>query len=214
MKRAKRLAALALALALALSLAGCGAMEDVSRTLVQGNLDEIYLGKYSDEFLELVDITADEAEANYLQGPQTEAEFFTYYFDITYPTEELTNELVELYKEIYSHSRYEVGESTKVDDTTYGVQLTIYPIDIMQKVVDQSEPVITVLNNQTFDTYEAYDAAWAEAFIQLCRDNLDSVGYLDPVEMVVQVKRDDNNVWTIYEDDFQDIDLAMIHYPS
>lgn len=143
MKRAKRLAALALALALALSLAGCGAMEDVSRTLVQGNLDEIYLGKYSDEFLELVDITADEAEANYLQGLQTEAEFFTYYFDITYPTEELTNELVELYKEIYSHSRYEVGESTKVDDTTYGVQLTIYPIDIMQKVVDQSEPVIT-----------------------------------------------------------------------
>lgn len=121
---------------------------------------------------------------------------------------------MELYKEIYSHSRYEVGESTKVDDTTYGVQLTIYPIDIMQKVVDQSEPVITELNNQTFDTYEAYDAAWAEAFIQLCRDNLDSVGYLDPVEMVVQVKRDDNNVWTIYEDDFQDIDLAMIHYPS
>ncbi len=214
MKRAKRFAALALALALALSLAGCGAMEDVSRTLVQGNLDEIYLGKYSDEFLELVDITADEAEANYLQGLQTEAEFFMYYFDITYPTEELTNELVELYKEIYSHSRYEVGESTKVDDTTYGVQLTIYPIDIMQKVVDQSEPVITELNNQTFDTYEAYDAAWAEAFIQLCRDNLDSVGYLDPVEMVVQVKRDDNNVWTIYEDDFQDIDLAMIHYPS
>lgn len=214
MKRAKRFAALALALALALSLAGCGAMEDVSRTLVQGNLDEIYLGKYSDEFLELVDITADEAEANYLQGLQTEAEFFTHYFDITYPTEELTNELVELYKEIYSHSRYEVGESTKVDDTTYGVQLTIYPIDIMQKVVDQSEPVITELNNQTFDTYEAYDAAWAEAFIQLCRDNLDSVGYLDPVEMVVQVKRDDNNVWTIYEDDFQDIDLAMIHYPS
>ena len=214
MKRAKRFAALALALALALSLAGCGAMEDVSRTLVQGNLDEIYLGKYSDEFLELVDITADEAEANYLQWLQTEAEFFTYYFDITYPTEELTNELVELYKEIYSNSRYEVGESTKVDDTTYGVQLTIYHIDIMQKVVDQSEPVITELNNQTFDTYEAYDAAWAEAFIQLCRDNLDSVGYLDPVEMVVQVKRDDNNVWTIYEDDFQDIDLAMIHYPS
>ena len=189
-------------------------MTDASTVLVQGNLDEIYLGKYSDEFLELVDITADEAEANYLQGLQTEAEFFTYYFDITYPTEELTNELVELYKEIYSHSRYEVGESTKVDDTTYGVQLTIYPIDIMQKVVDQSEPVITELNNQTFDTYEAYDAAWAEAFIQLCRDNLDSVGYLDPVEMVVQVKRDDNNVWTIYEDDFQDIDLAMIHYPS
>ena len=214
MKRAKRFAALALALALALSLAGCGAMEDVSRTLVQGNLDEIYLGKYSDEFLELVDITADEAETNYLQGLQTEAEFFMYYFDITYPTEELTNELVELYKEIYSHSRYEVGESTKVDDTTYGVQLTIYPIDIMQKVVDQSEPVINELNNQTFDTYEAYDAAWAEAFIQLCRDNLDSVGYLDPVEMVVQVKRDENNVWTIYEDDFQDIDLAMIHYPS
>src|SRR5699024_8208086 len=134
MKRAKRFAELALALELALSLAGRGELEGVSRPQAQGNLDGSYLGKHSDELLELVDITADEVEANYVQVLQTEAECFTYYFDIAYPTEELTSELVELYKEIYSHSRYGVGESTKVDDTTYGVQLTIYPMDIMQKV--------------------------------------------------------------------------------
>ena len=47
MKKFRTAAALILALALALSLAGCGtAMSDASAMLVQGNLDEIYLGKF------------------------------------------------------------------------------------------------------------------------------------------------------------------------
>ena len=50
-------------------------------------------------------------------------------------------------------------------------------------------------------------------WIQLCRDNLDSIGYLEPQEMVVQVKQDSDGLWTIYDDDFNRIDVAMIYYP-
>ena len=58
MKKFRTAAALILALALALSLAGCGtAMSDASAMLVQGNLDEIYLGKFDPDFLTLVDLS-------------------------------------------------------------------------------------------------------------------------------------------------------------
>ncbi len=214
MKRVKTTAAAVLAVLLALSLAGCGtAMSDASVMLVQGNLDEIYLGKYDSGFLELVDSTEAVAEENYLQGLETEAQYFAYYFDIEYLTDELESEIVELYKDIYAHSRYEVGEVAKINDTTYGVSVTVYPVDIMQKVVEQSEAAITALNEQTFETYEEYDSAWAEMFITLCRDNLDSIGYLDPVDMVVQVTQNSDGVWTIYESDFNRVDAAIISYP-
>ena len=64
-----------------------------------------------------------------------EVNYFMQFFGIEYPTDEITQELTELYKEIYSHSKYEVGEAADVSENTYGVPLTIYPIDIMQKAV-------------------------------------------------------------------------------
>ena len=225
MKKSSWAMSLVLALVLALSLAGCGtAMTDASTVLVQGNLDEIYLGKYDPAFLELVNTTEEQAEANYIQGLETEADYFAYYFSIDYMDDTLQDEIVELYKEIYSHSRYEVGEATKVDDSTYGVPVTIYPIDIMQTVYDQADAAIAEFNASYSDdemyliendeaAYAEYDAAWARMWIQLCRDNLDSIGYLEPQEMVVQVKQDSDGLWTIYDDDFNRIDVAMIYYP-
>lgn len=63
MKRTKPLLALVLAAVIALSLAGCGTlMTDSVGALVQGNLDELYLGQYNEDFLQLVDITEAEAE--------------------------------------------------------------------------------------------------------------------------------------------------------
>ena len=133
MKRTKPLLALVLAAVMALSLAGCGTlMTDSVGALVQGNLDELYLGQYNEDFLQLVDITEAEAEQNYLDGLDVEAQFFAQYFLIENLTDDIKAEIVDLYKEIYSHSRYEVGEATEVDEDTYGVPVTIYPIDIMQ----------------------------------------------------------------------------------
>ncbi len=226
MKKTRAAAALILALAIALSLAGCGtAMSDASTMLVQGNLDEIYLGKFDPDFLKLVDSTEEQAQANYEDGIEVEANYFMQFFGIEYPTDEITAELTELYKEIYSHSRYEVGEAAEVSDNTYGVPLTIYPMDIMQKVSEQMEAAATELQSQYTDeqiylistdesAYIEYDHAWAEMLLGLLRDNVGSIGYLEPVDMVVQVTKGDDNVWTIDDGDFQRIDAEMIYYPA
>lgn len=228
MKKARRAVAIAAALVLALSLAGCGTMmEDSVQALVQGNLDEIYLGKYNEDFLQLVDITEAEAEQNYLDGLEVEAQYFAALFSIDYMTEELTAEIVDLYKEIYSHSRYEVGEATKVDDDTYGVPVTVYPIDVLQLAMDNLEAAATELQSQYTDeqiqaiinedeaALQAYDADWAQMCIGLVREQLPNLGYLDAEEMVVQVTQDESDgLWVIADNDFQRIDNLMIYYPG
>ena len=221
MKKAKRALALAAALVLALSLAGCGTlMTDSVKTLVQGNMDELYLGKYDEAYLELVDSTAEESEQNYLGGLEYEAEYFAQYVNVENLTDEIKAEIVELYKEIYSHSKYEVGEASKVDETTYGVKVTIYPLDVMQKVLEESDAAIEELNAQfteeqlaTEEGYAEYDAAWARMFIGLCREKLSDAGYLEPEEIVVQVVQDPaDGLWTISENDFQRVDSYIIAY--
>ena len=221
MKKAKRALALAAALVLALSLAGCGTlMTDSVKTLVQGNMDELYLGKYDEAYLELVDSTAEESEQNYLGGLEYEAEYFAQYFNVENLTDEIKAEIVELYKEIYSHSKYEVGEASKVDETTYGVKVTIYPLDVIQKVLEESDAAIEELNAQfteeqlaTEEGYAEYDAAWARMFISLCREKLSDAGYLEPEEIVVQVVQDPaDGLWTISENDFQRVDSYIIAY--
>ena len=222
MKKLKKVLAFALVLALALSLAGCGTlMTDSMKLLVQGNLDVVYLGKFSEEYMELTDSTEAELEANYLDGLDFQADYFAQYFQIDNLTDEIKAQIVELYKEIFSHSRYEVGEASKVDDSTYGVKLTVYPIDVMQRVIDESDAIVDSVNSQftdeqlaTEEGYAVYDAAWAQAFIDACYDKLASVGYLDPEEMVVQVTQDPaDELWTISDNDFQRIDTAIIYYP-
>ena len=221
MKKAKRALALAAALVLALSLAGCGTlMTDSVKTLVQGNMDELYLGKYDEAYLELVDSTAEESEQNYLGGLEYEAEYFAQYVNVENLTDEIKAEIVELYKEIYSHSKYEVGEASKVDETTYGVKVTIYPLDVIQKVLEESDAAIEELNAQfteeqlaTEEGYAEYDAAWARMFISLCREKLSDAGYLEPEEIVVQVVQDPaDGLWTISENDFQRVDSYIIAY--
>lgn len=232
MKSRKALAFIAIALVLALSLSGCGILSllgadpaDTMKVLVQGNLDEIYLGKYNSDFLELTDTTEEEAEQNYLDGLAVEADVYAQMCSIDYLTDELKAEIIDLYKEIYSHSKYEIGEVQKIDDDTYGVQLTVYPIDIMQQFLDASGAAADEFNAQYSeeeqeliytdeDAYAAYDEAWARMTIELCRSLIPNIGYMEPVTMLVQVVRGDDDLWAINENDFNEIDLNIIYYPQ
>ena len=218
--KVKRLAALLLALCLAFSLAGCGVSGEDIQLLVQGNIDQIYLGRWSDEYLVMVDSDTASLEQGYEEGLEVEAEVFITYFSIEYPTDELRAQIVNLYKEIYSHSKYEVGEPAVIDDETWGVPVTVYPMNIMEQVSDASEEAIAELQANytaedvaTEEGYMAYDAAWAQMFIDLCYEKLDTLGYLEPEEMVIQVALNSDDYWQIAENDFQRLDAAMIYYP-
>ena len=239
----KKLPAIMLALTLALSLTACGGggnsgTDDIT-TLVKGNIDAIYLGKVTDEYLTLIDSTKAQALQEYQDGLDVEAEYFCYYTGIveseyseTYDDVSDANKqrIINLYKQIYDKSKYEVSDAVAQSDGDYTCKVVIYPIDIMEQADD-------VLNSGTYQPYEDFSAKWATAetdgksdaeldamyqefsndyadvMIGLVESLLPELGYKEPKSMSIQVQKGDDDVYRINTDDWNNIDNNMIYYP-
>ena len=217
--RKMKVMALALAAALCLGLlSGCGSFS--ASELVKSNLDLIYLDQYSDDYLKKVGLDKEQAEQQYEGGLEMEAEYFADLFSIELDTcgDEVRQQIIDLYRQIYTHSKYEVGTESRSGDT-YLVQLTVYPIDIFQKVADEDtdsfwENMQTRADAGEFAdmTDEEYEVAWAQAVIDMVAARIDSIDYLDPQTISVQVVKDDDGVYSIDTSDFNRIDSLMIAY--
>jgi len=218
----KKILALIMAALMLLSLSACSATEDTVAALVQGNLDEVYLGKFSEEYMELVDSSLEECEKDYEMGLYTEAETFCYYFSVEYPDDALMEEIVEMYKDIYALSKYTIGESSKLDSDTYVVQVEIYPIDVLELVDEKWDDGMAAfyekyanadISTMSDEEYEAFDHDWARAIIALVYDQLPYADYHEPVSIAVQVDKNSDGYWMINGDDFYNIDEQIIYYP-
>ena len=217
----KKMKVMALALAAALCLgllSGCGSFS--ASELVKSNLDLIYLDQYSDDYLKKVGLDKEQAEQQYEGGLEVEAEYFADLFSIELDTcgDEVRQQIIDLYRQIYTHSKYEVGTESRSGDT-YLVQLTVYPIDIFQKVADEDtdsfwENMQTRADAGEFAdmTDEEYEVAWAQAVIDMVATRIDSIDYLDPQTISVQVVKGEDNVYVIDDSDFNRIDSLMIAY--
>ena len=226
MKTIRRLLACLLATLMLLSLTACSGLTDVLveesvTTLVQGNLDVLYLGKVTDDYLESTVSTKEECLQLYEEGLGMEADFFASYFGIEYFTDELRNKVIDLYRDIYSHSNYTVGAASRVDDTTAVVMLEVQPIDLFVQLTDQAETLLAdfyakytqdVVDAMTSAEYVAYDAEWAETIIAACRQLLPNVSYEETKSIAVQVLLQDE-VWSISNDSMGEIDSVIIAYP-
>lgn len=199
-------------------LSGCGSFS--AAELVKNNLDLIYLNRYTDDYLTKVGLDKEQAEQQYRDGLEVEAEYFADTFSIDLDTcgDEVRQQIVDLYRRIYTHSKYEVGAESR-SGSTYLVQLTVYPIDIFRKVADEdSEGFMEDMQNRVdsgeFDniTDEEYEVIWAQAIIDMVSARLDSIGYLDPQTISVQVVKDADGIYSIDENDFNRIDSLIISY--
>ncbi len=215
----KRGLALALSALLCLGvLAGCGSTFSAA-DLVQGNLDLIYLNQYTGEYLDSVNLTKEEAGQEYEDGIAVKVDYFCTYFEVVLESCDDTVEpqITELYHQIYDHSKYEVGSETRSGDT-YLVELTVYPIDIMQKVMEEdADAFVTQWQERVeageFATEEAFETAWAQGIIDMVSARLDSIGYLDPQTISVQVTKGEDGRYSIDSSDFSRIDGLIIAYP-
>lgn len=222
MKIFKRIAAVFMVAAIAFSMAACGSSftKDVA-TLVQGNIDELYLGQYNEDYIKLVNTTRAECEQDYLDGIKAEAEFFVYYYNIEYTTDELMAEIQEMYKEIYSHSSYIVNEPSKLDDNTYALKVQIKPINIIQLVDEYWDEGMAAfydkyedadLEAMTEEEYMQFDSDWAHAILEMFYDQMPNIGYMDEESIAIQVTKGSDDVWKIADSDMGKIDELMIYY--
>ena len=214
--------ALSLALLLPLSACGGGLSADDAQLYVQGVLDENYLGKADPDFLKLIDSTEEETEEVYAGSMETEAQFFLDSFvESELPEEDqdrLLEELSAMYRQIYAHSKYTVESASEVDDTTFGVKVTVEPIDIFHQVADElNNGAADELNSRypdqmTDEEYMAYEVEWVELFMDLTYEKLPQLDYLEPQTLLVQVALGDDDYWTIPDEDFWAVDALVIDY--
>lgn len=205
------------ALLLVVSLTGCLATLD-AQSLIKGNLDVIYFGEITDEYMEVTKSTREELEQVYLDGLKVEAEYFAYYFqfDMDLAPEDTMDRIVELYKDIYSHSKYEVGEAVKSGDD-YLVSVTIHPIDAIYRAAYEEwaafeEEFVSKASQLASMTDEEVEKLWVDSVFELVEGCLATNGYLEPQTISVQVVRGEDKVYSMSENDFGRIDSLIIQY--
>ena len=221
----KAFAALLLLPALLLPLSACGGMsDDTAMAYIQGILDQNYLGKADDQFLSIVDTDEAEVAEIYEGSLETEAEFFLDSF-VESPLDQetldaLTAELVEMYRQIYTHSKYTVDSASQMDEHTYSVKVTVEPIDIFHQVADaMASGAVDELNASYPDTFESeeqyaqYEVEWVELFMDLTYEKLPGLGYLEPTSTLVQVTwNEETELWELPDDDIWSLDALIIDY--
>ena len=236
----KKVIVILLSILMIFGLVACGgSSDDRIQSLVQGNIEAIYLGNASKEYLEIINSTADIQRQNYIAGLNTEAEFFCYYFRVidsayneTYDDikDETKDKIVAMYKQIYDKSKFSTKESVKQSDGSYTVQVTIEPIDIMEQAMDKLisgtyEPyeeffakhedvnVDAMTDDEFIKFYEEYTDEYANIIIDCILGLLPNLGYKDPKTLSVQVQADSDDIFSINDDDWNKIDDYMIYYP-
>jgi hypothetical protein len=222
-----------------LTVGGCSVLADMvgtSRitTLVQGNIDAIYKGIYDSEYLDIVNDTETQAEQDYLDGMEIEAEYFAFYWgildsDLDEKYEDLDAdfraELVEMYKEIYRHARYTVNDAVAQKDGSYTVQVYIEPMDIMEQAYElydsgEYEPLNAFwdkyadvsLADMSDEDYWAYTHEYGRILVKMVTDLIPEMGYLEQKSQAIQVQEGSDGVLRINEDDWSIFDDYILSY--
>jgi len=206
---------------MAVSLTGCSATFDAS-AFVKGNLDSLYLGNVSADFLDIVSDTEEALTQIHETTLLVEAEYFFNFFDIVedFIPPDMKVEVRDMYRLIFSNAKYEVGEATQTGDD-YLVTVTVYPIDIIQKVLEDFDDFMSAwYDRQEYGVFEdlsveEFETLWAREVINLVRGKLSSLGHLEPETISVRIvsqSSNGSNFYTISEDDMRRIDTLIITY--
>ncbi len=225
--------ALLLSAVLLLSLCACSTAQDNApgalgyteedfRILLQGNLDEIYLGKFNEKYLTLLGNTKEDRLPIYEAGLAQPADYFCYYFAIESPSDAYVAKVMELFKEIYSHAKYTVGEVSLLEENVYVGTVTISPVNIIELTVAAIEngALDHVYNKYTpkeihsmsIEDYAAYQQLWADEVLKVAKDQLSDIGYGEEQTIMVQIVLE-NNAWCIRSTDLKAVDKLIVAYP-
>ena len=209
----KKRAAIVCVLAAVLLLAGCGGGFDADR-YVRGVLNNIYLGD-STEYREMVDITEEEAAEEYEQGIEIEADFFLQYYGIGEVSDEVYQQIVDMYKTIYQQSKFEVQEAVANGDD-YNVEVLISPIDVIVNSEDDIsaavDEFVAAMDPADYPDDRSMNDALAQLVVDVINENMPELGWQDQKSIIVKVEKDDAGYYGLSSDAISQLDQDMIAY--
>ena len=247
MKRMKKIVSMVLFGAVLVSSTGCNMIvEEVVDTVVektmgentiamiQGNLDAVYKGIVSDEYLELLtEGTKEDAEQAYLETMESEADFFAHYWGLYDPEygesyedlpEDIRADVLELCKEVFAQTKYEVVESSSLSEGSYSVKVSIEPSYIMKQAEEMydryddleaffEEYKYVNVDNMSEGEYSLFMRTYAEIIIQMVRELIPDMKYQDAKTQLLQLDEGEDGLLVINDDDWTRINETLVYYP-
>ncbi|MBE6661332.1 MAG: hypothetical protein E7605_08030 [Ruminococcaceae bacterium] len=239
-KNAFRAIVIVLALAMLMSATACNLLPDplgeaaVTR-LVQGNLDTLYLGEFSKEYMELVHSSEQELQDLYMEGIVMEAEYFAWYWGIIdtdadetleHLDKQLRQNIIDLYIKISDQAKYEVESAVKMNDGSYTVKVWIQPIMIMEQALEVYEkgsyqPLEDYRRksqnvdweNISSQEYWAMTNEYGQIIVDMVVSLLPTLGHDVHKSMVIQVAEDEDGYLQINGDDLGTFNSYVVTYP-
>ena len=216
----KRLAAGAAAACLLVTLTACGGgiTEKDAEVYVKGHLDATYLGTHTKEYIDLVeDMTEDDIDEMHQNNITWEAEILLEdFFQVEYPTDEMTQRAKELIEKIYSKSKYTVGTGSKTKDGDFVVEVAVSPIEVMSLLTE--DDFSSALEESGFNAAEteeaaaAADAVYGMLMLDKLEELMPQLTYGEDQIIMLQLKADEDGYYTLVDSGIQKLDEVMIDY--
>ena len=207
--------AVILIMVLALSLTGCTLGESGKyKYYIEGIISANYLG-ISDEYAKATSADKSAGDVLYLQNVMRLADNINAYYGFNINSDhELYSKLLDLSKKIYSKAKYEVGDAHR-EGVNYYVDLTIYPIDILNQSAPEVEAYINDFNGRVQNgeyndyTQDAYESEFASGILDILLNACDYMEYKEPVKLSIEILSNEDSYY-ISDDDLREIDANII----
>ena len=232
----KRLFCLCLSLCLALC-AGCSSTQaQVNRynasLYVRGVLDETYTGTPPEEYLRLMDITAEEGKEPFEEN--LDAEFsqrvaVRFEIDESFLKNDLRLKFLDLLETVYAKASYTVGQATALDGGRYCVEVSVTPVTFFQAAyadgyqklradfekahpLPDEERQAKMSASQIRKANENFERKWAQEVYDYLYARLDAITTGTEVTKLVLVTPTNGGQYTLSPTDFQDLDDFILLY--
>lgn len=232
----KRLSALLLCACLILC-AGCSTTQAQinqynAALFVRGVLDETYTGAPDDGYLQLVDVTAEEAKTTFRKNLADELSqrlAVRFSLDETFLKNDLRSDYLDLLETVYAKASYTVVQAAPLDHGRYCVEVSVTPVTFFQAAYDDGyaslresfeaahplpseERKADMTSAQLRKATERFETLWAQEVYDYLYARLDAITTGAAVTKLVLVTPDKSGAYTLSPTDFQDIDDLILQY--
>lgn len=216
----KRFTVIIMVFAMTISLAGCSLFDSKAKVYSRYavSLLDINYKNVSKDYMTLTGVSQKDAEAVYVANMDYQAHNLMSYYGIKEVDDgTILSEFYYLAQSIFKNAKYEVTD-VKHDKNSdaYILELTVYPLDTLEKTYDDVVAYIENFNARVDDgdfndtTEVDYETEFADGIINILKNTVENPGYMDPVVLEIPIEPSDDYYY-IKDEDFLKIDKNILY---
>ncbi|OOO00588.1 MAG: hypothetical protein ATN35_06605 [Epulopiscium sp. Nele67-Bin004] len=195
---------------------GCNSSQSVTAEqiteFVQANIDSDYLREHT-AIQELTTQSIEHIDELYMQGIRYDVEKYINYTGIGNITAEQVDILLETFVEINKKAKYTIEQTTEISDDLFRLVVEVEPMNIIKIVTDDRDARFADFGIQTAGMSDIeFNMLWNELMVEILVDNVDKIGYYEPVEVIIEVFYNEETGYYVISDEYYDIYDNIIKY--